>query len=60
MKRRVFLKNILIGSSAVLTAGIALAKAIIPRRFVRAKPLSKYPGRLKSFDNIKSQAKWRG
>jgi hypothetical protein len=60
MKRRKFLQNMLIAGSTVFAIGVALAKAVVPRRFLRAKPVSKYPGRLKTFENITSQAKWSG
>jgi hypothetical protein len=60
MTRRTFLQKILAVGSAVLVAGWALAKTVVPRRFMRAKPLSKYPGRLKIVANITSQSKWSG
>lgn len=44
----------------VLIAGWVLAKTVVPRKFLWAKPLSKYPGRLKTIANINSQSKWSG
>jgi len=60
MNRRAFLQKILAASSTVLVAGWALAKTVVPRRFLRAKPISKYPGQLKTISNINSQSKWSG
>jgi hypothetical protein len=60
MTRRTFLQKILAAGSTVLVAGWVLAKTVAPRRFLRAKPLSKYPGRLKTITNITSQSKWSG
>ena len=45
---------------AALAAGFALAKTVVPRRFLRAKPMAKYPGPLKPLGNITSQSKWSG
>jgi len=60
MTRRSFLQKILVAGSTVLVAGWVLAKTVVPRRFLWAKPLSKYPGRLKPIANITSQSKWSG
>jgi hypothetical protein len=60
MTRRSFLQKIMTAGATVLVAGWALAKTVVPRSFVRARPLSKYPGRLKNIDNINSQSKWSG
>jgi len=60
MTRRTFLQKVLTVVSGILAFGLVLAKSILPRRFLRAKPLSKYPGRLKALGNITSQAKWSG
>jgi len=60
MKRRTFLYKILTGCSAVAVVAFALAKSAIPRRFLRAKPVSKYPGRIKRIENIASQSQWSG
>lgn len=50
----------LIAGSTVFAIGLALVKVVVPRRFLRAKPMTKYPGRLKPIDNVLSQAKWSG
>jgi hypothetical protein len=60
MTRRGFLQKMLFAGSSVLAAAFVLAKAVSPRRFLMAKPMSKYPGRLKNLENITSQAKWGG
>ncbi|MGD1043327.1 MAG: hypothetical protein ABR913_09765 [Sedimentisphaerales bacterium] len=60
MTRRSFLQKILTVGSTILVAGWALAKTVVPRRFLWAKPLSKYPGRLRPTENIATQSKWRG
>jgi hypothetical protein len=60
MNRRKFLKKILMAGSSVLAVGFALIKTVVPRKFLRAKPTSKYPGRLKNMEDITTQAKWSG
>jgi len=60
MTRRVFLQKLIIAGSAVAAGCLALAKSVLPKRFIWAKPLMKYPGRIKAIDNITSQSKWSG
>jgi hypothetical protein len=60
MNRREFLEKALVAGSAVLAFGLSVAKAVVPRRFLRAKPVSKYPGRLKTLGDINTQSKWSG
>jgi hypothetical protein len=60
MTRREFLQKLIIASSAVAAGCLTLAKAVSPKRFLWAKPLSKYPGHTKAIDNITSQSKWSG
>ena len=60
MKRREFLEKALVIGSAVLAFGLSVAKAVVPRKFLRAKPTAEYPGRLKPLDDINSQSKWSG
>jgi hypothetical protein len=60
MTRRSFLQKILVAGSTALVAGWVLVKTAVPRRFLWAKPLSKYPGQLKTIANINSQSKWSG
>jgi hypothetical protein len=50
---------IVVGSTA-LAGCIVLIKGILPKRFVWAKPLAKYPGRLKAVENIDIKSKWSG
>jgi hypothetical protein len=60
MNRREFLEKAIAAGSVVLAFGLSVAKAVVPRKFLRAKPLSEYPGRLKPLGNINSQSKWSG
>jgi hypothetical protein len=60
MNRREFLEKALVAGSAVLAFGLSVAKAVVPCRFLRAKPISKYPGRLKPLNDINLQSKWSG
>ncbi len=60
MTRRTFIQKMIIAGSGALAAVLVLAKKISPRRFLRARPVSEYPGRLKNMENITTQAKWSG
>ncbi|MGD0596504.1 MAG: hypothetical protein ABSA64_03150 [Sedimentisphaerales bacterium] len=60
MTRRDFLQRIIIAGSAVAAGCLALAKAVLPKRFLWAKPVSGYPGRLEPLGDIASQSKWSG
>lgn len=60
MNRREFLEKALVAGSTVLAFGLNITKAVVPRKFLRAKPVAKYPGRLKPLGNIHSQSKWSG
>jgi hypothetical protein len=60
MNRREFLEKALIAGSAVLAFGLSIAKAIVPQKFLRSKPISKYPGQLKTLSDIQSQSIWSG
>jgi hypothetical protein len=60
MNRRNFLQKLIIAGSSLGAGCLVLAKTILPRRFIWAKPLSKYPGRVKSLGNIASQSEWSG
>jgi hypothetical protein len=60
MTRRKFI-NKLITTGSIILAGIScLAKNANPRKFVRAKRIKKYPGRLKPLRDISKQSKWSG
>jgi hypothetical protein len=50
----------IVDGSAALAGCVALAKMVLPKRYITAKPLLKYPGRLKAMGNIESQAEWSG
>jgi len=60
MNRREFLEKSLMACSAVLAFGLRVAKAAVPHKFLRARPVSKYPGRLKPLGDINTQSKWSG
>jgi hypothetical protein len=60
MNRREFMEKALFAGSALLAFGLDAVKAVVPRKFLRAKPVSKYPGRVKSLNAINSQSKWSG
>lgn len=60
MKRRTFLQKMIVAGSTALAGCIVLIKGILPKRFVWAKPMAKYPGRLKAVENIDTQSKWSG
>ena len=60
MNRREFMEKALFAGSALFAFGLSVAKAIVPRKFLRAKPTAEYPGKLKPLDNINSQSKWSG
>jgi len=60
MTRRDFLQRIIIAGSTVAAGCLVLAKAVLPKKFLWAKPVSKYPGRLEPLGSITSQAKWSG
>jgi len=59
MTRRDFLIRITTAGS-ILTAWVwATAKKVLPKRFVLAKQVSKYPGRIKEIETG-AQSKWSG
>jgi hypothetical protein len=60
MNRRYFLQKLIVAGSAFAAGCLAFAKSVLPKRFLWAKPLSKYPGRVKSLGNISSQSRWSG
>ena len=61
MNRREFIEKALVTCSAVLAFGLNVAKAVVPRRFIWAKPLGKYPGRLKARSGRqRHESKWSG
>ncbi|MGD9110662.1 MAG: hypothetical protein PVG93_06940 [Phycisphaerales bacterium] len=64
MTRRKFLDGILRTGSAVVVLGLSgvrwLAGKTLPRRFVRAARMNKYPGSIKQLGEINEQSKWSG
>ena len=58
MTRRRFIK-VLAKAGAGIVAGV-LWIARVPKRFVRALPVKKYPGSLKSLGDVFGQGKWSG
>jgi drug/metabolite transporter (DMT)-like permease len=60
MTRREFIKK-LAGAGLALVAGVAwTAEKVLPRRFVRALKVKKYPGVLRPLGNVYEQSKWSG
>jgi len=63
MTRRKFIQKLLKAGSAIVIGTSWLAKKTVPRKFVRAVRLGKYPGRLFAYgelQNISKQNKWSG
>ena len=60
MTRRKFICKLVGAGSTILAGGLWLAKKAVPRRFVRAVGLGKYPGSLKSLGDIDTKGKWSG
>jgi hypothetical protein len=60
MTRRKFIGMLISGGTAVVFGVCRLAKKVVPRKFVRAVPLDKYPGLVEPSDNINGQSKWSG
>ncbi len=60
MTRREFIQS-LIGIAAAAVVGIEwLAKKAVPRKFMWAEKVEKYPGLLKSLGDVYKQSKWSG
>lgn len=60
MTRRKFIQKLIEGSSAIIVGVYWIAKKAVPRKFVRAVRLKKYPGFLKPLQNVHKQSKWSG
>jgi len=58
--RRKFIHKLIKVGAAVITGTYWLAKKTVPRRFVWAAGLKKYPGSLKPLSDIQKQGKWSG
>ncbi len=59
MKRREFLTKIFITVTTLATGIWTFTKKVLPKRFVWAKPVLKYPGKVKEIKNIE-ESKWSG
>jgi hypothetical protein len=60
MTRRRFVQRLLKAGSAILLGIVWLGKKALPRKFVWAKRLEKYPGPLKTLGDVSKQGKWSG
>ncbi len=60
MTRRKFIEQLIKAVSAGLLGIVALAKKAVPRKFIRAVRLKKYPGPMATLKNINKQSKWSG
>ncbi len=60
MTRRKFIHKLIKVGAAVLAGTYWLAKKAVPRKFVWAAGLKKFPGSLKPLSNINKQGKWSG
>jgi len=60
MTRRKFFQKLIKVGSAIIVGGWWLAKKAVPRKFVWAAKLKKYPGSLKPLGDIHKQSKWSG
>ena len=60
MTRRKFIQKLIKAGSAIIVGGWWLAKKSMPRKFVWAAGLKKYPGSLKPLRDISKQSKWSG
>jgi len=60
MTRRKFIQKLLKAGSTIVISTSWLAKKTVPRKFVRAVRLGKYPGSLRPLRDISKQNKWSG
>jgi hypothetical protein len=60
MTRREFIYKLTAFAAAVIVGSRWLAKKAVPRKFVWAAGLKKYPGSLKSLPGVHKQSKWSG
>jgi hypothetical protein len=60
MTRRKFFQQ-LFGAAIAITLGAKwLIKKTVPRRFVKALRINKYPGSLRPLGDVDTQSKWNG
>jgi len=60
MTRRKFIRKLIKTGSVIVLGTWWLAKKTVPRKFVRAIGVKKYPGALRPLKNIYKQGKWSG
>jgi hypothetical protein len=60
MTRRKFIQKVLKTGSAVIIGISWMAKKAVPRKYIRAARIEKYPGSLKSIQDICERNKWSG
>jgi hypothetical protein len=60
MTRRRFIQKIISTTSAAIAGVLFIAQKTLPRKFVRAVKLNKFPGSVKPLQKIESQGKWSG
>jgi hypothetical protein len=60
MTRRKFFQKLAKAGAAIIVGGIWFTKKAMPRKFVRAFAVKKYPGLLKPLQDISKQSKWSG
>jgi len=60
MTRRKFIKKLIKTGSAIAVGASWLISKANPRKFTWAVRLKKYPGPLKTLQNISKQSKWSG
>ena len=60
MKRREFIHKSIKAGMALVAGTCWLAKKAVPRKFVRAVPLRKYPGTVGPLPDAFEQSRWSG
>ncbi len=60
MTRRTFIKKVLKTSSVILGYMVWLGGKVLPRKFVKAVPGKKYPGRVEHLRSFTEQSEWSG
>jgi hypothetical protein len=60
MTRRKFIKKLITAGSAIITGTSWLVSKTVPRKFVRAFGVKKFPGSLKPLREVSQQNKWSG
>jgi hypothetical protein len=60
MTRRKFIQALIKTGAGIIAGTCWLAQKAVPRKFVRAVKLSKFPGLLRPLKDIHKQGKWSG